>query len=69
MSRIASSPVSIPKGVDVTISGKEVNVKGAKGNLYVVLQVDVPKELTDEQRELFEALKGKLPDARKDVGW
>ncbi|MHC4994349.1 MAG: DnaJ C-terminal domain-containing protein [Planctomycetota bacterium] len=45
------------------------DAKGAKGNLYVVLKVDVPSDLTDEQRQLFEGLKGKLPDARRDVGW
>jgi DnaJ-class molecular chaperone len=42
--------------------------KGNQGNLYVVLKVDVP-ELSDEQKELFEGLKGKLPDARRDVVW
>ena len=30
MSRIANSPVEIPKGVEVTISGQEVSAKGAK---------------------------------------
>ena len=37
MSRIANNPVSIPKGVEITLSGQEVSVKGSKGNLTVTL--------------------------------
>jgi len=33
MSRVAKVPIAIPKGVAVEISGQEVKVKGAKGNL------------------------------------
>ncbi len=33
MSRIAKSPIPVPAGVDVNISGQQVSVKGAKGNL------------------------------------
>ena len=33
MSRIANSPVSIPSGVDINISGQKVTVKGSKGEL------------------------------------
>jgi curved DNA-binding protein len=29
---------------------------GGRGNLYATVQVAVPKELSDEQRELFEKL-------------
>lgn len=37
MSRVAKSPVTIPAGVTVTISGQDVKVKGAKGELNTVL--------------------------------
>jgi large subunit ribosomal protein L6 len=37
MSRIANSPVSIPKGVEITLNGQEVTVKGSKGNLAMTL--------------------------------
>lgn len=37
MSRIAKSPVEIPAGVEVAISGNSVSVKGPKGNLTRVL--------------------------------
>jgi large subunit ribosomal protein L6 len=33
MSRIGKLPVTLPKGVDVTLNGQEVSVKGPKGEL------------------------------------
>ena len=33
MSRIGNSPIQIPSGVDVKISGNHITVKGPKGNL------------------------------------
>ena len=50
MSRIANSPVEIPKGVEVTISGQEVSAKGAKGSLTLTLHDDVA--ITQEESEL-----------------
>jgi large subunit ribosomal protein L6 len=37
MSRIANNPVPIPDGVEITLKGQEVTVKGSKGNLTMVL--------------------------------
>ncbi|MEL7044827.1 MAG: 50S ribosomal protein L6 [Pseudomonadota bacterium] len=37
MSRVANNPVTLPKGVDVTIDGRQVQVKGAKGSLTLSL--------------------------------
>jgi len=37
MSRIANNPVSIPKGVEITLKGQEVTAKGSKGNLTMIL--------------------------------
>ena len=37
MSRIANNPVSIPKGVEITLKGQEVTVKGSKGDLTMTL--------------------------------
>jgi large subunit ribosomal protein L6 len=37
MSRVAKAPVTLPKGVEVTINGQEVQVKGAKGTLALTL--------------------------------
>ena len=33
MSRIAKSPLSVPKGVEITLDGQRVEVKGSKGSL------------------------------------
>ncbi len=37
MSRVAKAPVTLPKGVEVTINGQDVQVKGAKGALSTKL--------------------------------
>ncbi|MEJ6669538.1 MAG: 50S ribosomal protein L6 [Pseudomonadales bacterium] len=37
MSRIANNPVPVPNGVEVTIDGPDLNVKGAKGALQLTL--------------------------------
>ena len=42
MSRIGSTPITVPSGVDVTISGADVAVKGSKGELKITL----PGEIT-----------------------
>ncbi|SRR6266487_88778 len=44
MSRIGRLPVVVPAGVDVTINGREVSVRGPKGQLS--LQVAEPIEVT-----------------------
>jgi large subunit ribosomal protein L6 len=46
MSRIGRMPVVIPSGVDVTINGRQVHVKGPKGelNMQVAAPIEVSKE-------------------------
>ena len=46
MSRVAKAPVSLPSGVEVTIAGQEVTVKGKNGSLNRVFNdaVEVKKE-------------------------
>jgi len=46
MSRIGRMPVTVPSGVDVTISGREVTVKGPKGTLS--LKIAAPIEVSQE---------------------
>jgi len=41
MSRIAKAPINVPAGVEVTIDGQNVKVKGAKGNLEMTLNSEV----------------------------
>lgn len=45
MSRIGKAPIPVPSGVEVTISGRQVAVKGPKGEL----DLEVPGEITVRQ--------------------
>ena len=45
MSRIGKSPIPVPSGVEVTISGRHVTVKGPKGTL----ERDIPGAITVRQ--------------------
>jgi large subunit ribosomal protein L6 len=47
MSRIGKAPIPVPSGVDVTISGSHVTVKGSKGTLERTL----PEPITIRQEE------------------
>ncbi|PID55010.1 MAG: 50S ribosomal protein L6 [Gammaproteobacteria bacterium] len=37
MSRVANNPVTLPKGVEIKLSGRDLTVKGGKGSLDLVL--------------------------------
>ncbi|MFK8051094.1 MAG: 50S ribosomal protein L6 [Halioglobus sp.] len=37
MSRVANNPVELPSGVEITLSGQDVTVKGSKGKLELSL--------------------------------
>jgi large subunit ribosomal protein L6 len=50
MSRIAKQPIEVPKGVDVSVNGREVSAKGPKGYLTVTLHDAV--ELTQQDNVL-----------------
>ncbi|MDA9095931.1 50S ribosomal protein L6 [Porticoccaceae bacterium] len=41
MSRVANSPVELPKGVEVTLGGSEISIKGAKGTLTMPINAQV----------------------------
>ena len=47
MSRIGKSPITVPSGVDVTITGRNVTVKGPRGTLTR----DIPGDITVRQEE------------------
>ncbi len=60
MSRIGRLPVSVPAGVDVTVSGQDITVKGPKGQLGLT----VPEPITVEQAD--GTLEVKRPDDERD---
>jgi large subunit ribosomal protein L6 len=49
MSRVAKSPVALPKGVEVTINGQELQVKGGKGSLSLSLNSLVEAKVENDQ--------------------
>lgn len=52
MSRIGRLPVTIPSGVDVTIDGRQVTVKGPKGELSHVVAEPITVEQADGSLEV-----------------
>jgi len=48
MSRIGKQPVLVPSGVDVTIDGQNVSVKGPKGTLALAVKEPISVERNDE---------------------
>jgi len=49
MSRIGKSPIPVPAGVEVNISGSDVTVKGPKGQLSLTVTDPITVALTDGQ--------------------
>lgn len=63
-------PAGTSGGQKLRLRGAGIeNTKGDKGDLFAHIRIAVPKELSDEQREALEALKGKLPNPREGVAW
>lgn len=48
MSRVANSPVPLPKGVETTLSEEQISVKGSKGTLQLALHKLVGVSKDDE---------------------
>src|SRR5450759_4961605 len=47
MSRIGKAPITVPSGVDITIDGNVVAVKGPKGHLSTALSPEISVSLSD----------------------
>lgn len=47
MSRVGKAPITLPKGVEVAISGRTVEVKGPKGRLARVCHPDMQVQMAD----------------------
>jgi len=56
MSRVAKNPVVLPSGVDINISGQQVEVKGGKGSMAMTLHDSVA--VSQEDSQLVFAPKG-----------
>lgn len=66
MSRIAKQPVVLPKGVDATVSGSNVTVKGQKSSLTLVLHPHVT--VVNDKGVLHVAVKPEHADADASAG-
>lgn len=49
MSRIGKKPIVIPKGVNITLSGKELVVKGPKGQLKMDVHPSIKVEVNESE--------------------
>ena len=52
MSRVANSPVSLPKGVEVSINGSSVSVKGGKGAMEMTLTDGIGIDVNDDVAQI-----------------
>ena len=53
MSRVASNPVSLPKGVEVKVDAGKIAVKGGKGALEMNLSAGLDIEVTEDQAKVI----------------
>ena len=66
MSRVGSSPVAVPDGIDIQITGQLVSAKGKLGELAVELPSDV--EVTQDGGEIVVKLRSTSKRARMAWG-
>lgn len=66
MSKIGKQPIRIPAGVDITIEGKEIKIKGQKGELSVPLLSGV--EVKMENGEIAFTIKSSAKQQRSNWG-
>jgi len=66
MSRIGKQPIPVPKGVDISISGDVVNVKGPKGQLQVNVLPGISAAVEDGNLNISRA--GDEPQTRSFHG-
>jgi len=60
MSRVGKKPITVPSGVEVSISGSQVNVKGPKGQL----SLNLPEKITIAKKEDGSVELSRPDDAR-----
>ena len=47
MSRVAKNPITVPAGVDISINGSQMSVKGPKGKLELLLHSAISFDVND----------------------
>jgi large subunit ribosomal protein L6 len=66
MSRVANNPIPVPSGVEVTLQGQAVSVKGGKGSMEFTVHDDV--EVVQEDGLLRVAVRNEKPGSRAQSG-
>ena len=66
MSRVANSPVEVPAGVDVTLKGQDITVKGSKGTLALAIHGNV--EVKQDDKVLTFAARDSAKQSRALAG-
>jgi large subunit ribosomal protein L6 len=62
MSRVANNPIAVPQGVEVTLQGQHLNVKGGKGSLDFRIHDEV--EVSHENGEIKVVARSRNPSSR-----
>ena len=65
MSRVGSSPVAIPEGTDVQVSGQMISAKGKLGEMSVKIPTDI--EITQEDGSIV--FKPRSNNKRTRMAW
>lgn len=66
MSRVAKSPIELPSGVDVTLKGQQITVKGSNGTLALTVHDSV--EVKQEEKTLTFAARDGAQTSRALAG-
>lgn len=66
MSRVAKAPIEIPAGVEISLNGQEVTIKGAQGSLSRVINDAV--DLVKEDNELRTVAREGVANATAQAG-
>ncbi len=60
MSRVGNNPIQIPAGVEVLVTGTQINVKGSKGVLSMQIYPQVKVEILENQIKVARIKEDKL---------
>ncbi|NHH99505.1 MULTISPECIES: 50S ribosomal protein L6 [Oceanimonas] len=66
MSRVAKAPIEIPAGVEVTLNGQEITIKGGKGTLNRTINAAV--EISQNDNQLTFAPRENVEGANAQAG-
>ena len=63
-------PPGTSSGAKLRVRGKGItDSKGASGDLYAVISIAAPKELSEDDRAALESIAARLPDPRASLAW